>query len=760
MSGSVQDVADLRAEIYDAGFRPIPVYNYDQAGWAGNRPKSAGKAPLGDDWQMRARQDPPAAAVEPPHQLALNTGILCDGLRFIDIDIDDPTLSAKCRALAIDMLGETCIRSRANSAKCGLLYRAAYGEPPKLSIQANRHSEKDSCKIEVLGKGQQFVAYGRHQSGAILQWNRPPHSQLATAIPAVTESNLIAYLTQCASIIGAPPPGTPVSRPEGYESRYPAGNGDIVRGGISGLVRDGREAYMYRTIWAALVGHFAEAPMTSDALLDQLEIETFRQYVANVIERRSHQDPPDATKEDILEREGRGWSVFHQKWISTLRKQGEIMEEAQKPRPFAAGKSSDATLPPIANRHAPDAHQDDGARLEDGAHQTRTNAHQPSGARPDPADLARCLSIHTWTTRDIPDPDRILGDILTTTVRAFFVGRTGLGKTLLGLALAAAAASGTAFLGWAGHTPKRVLYLDGEMPAELIKPRAIDALRRLRGAEIPENHLLIFGRDVEEEARRIAPDLPPFAPLNTPEGAKFLCMLIDMVGGCDLLVLDNVMSLLAGDQKDETVFSGALDLITHLTKHRIGQIWLDHTGHNSDRQYGSSTKAWRFDLVGIMAPLPEEQQTEDGGTGFTLSFDHPGKARRRTPDNWREFAAKRVKLENDEWRWEPINSQEKKAQDSVARLKPSTREALECLYDALVLQGQEMPTAPSDQTTRTRWYAEWVRRGNAEPLSPHDDHKVRSQKQATFRARITDLKGPGIIGVDGERITLLRNNRP
>ena len=105
----------------------------------------------------------------------------------------------------------------------------------------------------------------------------------------------------------------------------------------------------------------------------------------------------------------------------------------------------------------------------------------------------------------------------------------------------------------------------------------------------------------------------------------------------DLIIFDNVMSLITGDMKDEIPWTETLPLIATLTDKRIGQLWCDHTGHNQDRQYGSSTKAWRFDAVGIMTPLADEQYSPSS-TGFTLSFDHPGKARRRTPDNWNQFA--------------------------------------------------------------------------------------------------------------------------
>jgi hypothetical protein len=51
------------------------------------------------------------------------------------------------------------------------------------------------------------------------------------------------------------------------------------------------------------------------------------------------------------------------------------------------------------------------------------------------------------------------------------------------------------------------------------------------------------------------------------------------------------MSLVAGDHREEIPWNETLPLVGKLTARRIGQIWLDHTGHNTERQYGSSTKA-------------------------------------------------------------------------------------------------------------------------------------------------------------------------
>ena len=92
--------------------------------------------------------------------------------------------------------------------------------------------------------------------------------------------------------------------------------------------------------------------------------------------------------------------------------------------------------------------------------------------------LAAELSASTWLSRDLPAVDRLLGDFITTTSRTFLVGRTGLGKTMLGLAIGMGMAFGTGFLHWRSARPARVIYIDGEMPSELLIQRVRDAARR------------------------------------------------------------------------------------------------------------------------------------------------------------------------------------------------------------------------------------------------------------------------------------------
>ena len=71
--------------------------------------------------------------------------------------------------------------------------------------------------------------------------------------------------------------------------------------------------------------------------------------------------------------------------------------------------------------------------LEDWGARVRTSL-APPGTAEQPNDensraaLRTLLSIESWAERDIPEPDRLLGDLLTPTTRVFLVGRAASGE--------------------------------------------------------------------------------------------------------------------------------------------------------------------------------------------------------------------------------------------------------------------------------------------------------------------------------------------
>ena len=88
-------VRSVRAFIYvRGGFRPVPVYSRNAPWWV----NSPGKQPASDGWQEHARMDPPPCCrieLGDADAECLNTGLLGDGLRAVDLDCDDADLAAR-----------------------------------------------------------------------------------------------------------------------------------------------------------------------------------------------------------------------------------------------------------------------------------------------------------------------------------------------------------------------------------------------------------------------------------------------------------------------------------------------------------------------------------------------------------------------------------------------------------------------------------------------------------------------------------------
>jgi hypothetical protein len=143
---------------------------------------------------------------------AQNTGILCDGLQAVDIDVEDAAIVSLIVSAAIQHLGLAPMRIRSNSARILMLYRASEGEPSKRSI-TGKHG-----KVESLGFGQQFLAFGIHPSGAAYTWPQGSPAEFhRNTLTAVTGNALQAFLCAVAPLVGAEQPkplmDAPASQP-------------------------------------------------------------------------------------------------------------------------------------------------------------------------------------------------------------------------------------------------------------------------------------------------------------------------------------------------------------------------------------------------------------------------------------------------------------------------------------------------------------------------------------------------------------------
>jgi hypothetical protein len=106
-------IHQVRKEVWGNVYRPIPILSRDtDEKGAGKRP--AGTGPNWSRWEQDARQDPPHAVNAKPSAYATNTGILADGLRAVDGDVDDSDLAAtgsrwKCSVMRRSVIERTAL---------------------------------------------------------------------------------------------------------------------------------------------------------------------------------------------------------------------------------------------------------------------------------------------------------------------------------------------------------------------------------------------------------------------------------------------------------------------------------------------------------------------------------------------------------------------------------------------------------------------------------------------------------------------------
>ena len=173
-----EEVVEVRQRLLDRRFQPIAVYNW-------NHPsipeKARGKRPSEPGWQTTVGM--PAYRAD-----ALNTGILTGAVRALDIDVEDPAVVTEIVAMAEHLFGQTIVRWRKNSARRLLPYRSETADARKIIVLL-------ACgKLEFLGRGQQFVGFGRHPSGADYEWQRRPLDEIEIdELPVIDDAKISAF---------------------------------------------------------------------------------------------------------------------------------------------------------------------------------------------------------------------------------------------------------------------------------------------------------------------------------------------------------------------------------------------------------------------------------------------------------------------------------------------------------------------------------------------------------------------------------------
>jgi hypothetical protein len=177
----------------------------------------------------------------------------------------------------------------------------------------------------------------------------------------------------------------------------------------------------------------------------------------------------------------------------------------------------------------------------------------------------------------------------------------------------------------------------------------------------------------------------------------------------NFIIFDNIQALLTGNMGEEEPWKAVLPWTYSLTQRSIGQLWIDHTGHDKTRPYGTSTKGWQMDT----SILLEELDRPWADIAVKLKFL---KARKRTPENRADFAPVIITLERGQWSFEKID--EGKPKDTAPPPKPKPPSPLGVkfyngLTDALCTSAaKKRPQSPGYMSvSEDQWGSELTRLG-------------------------------------------------
>jgi hypothetical protein len=209
---------------------------------------------------------------------------------------------------------------------------------------------------------------------------------------------------------------------------------------------------------------------------------------------------------------------------------------------------------------------------------------------------------------ELPARELILGPWLREKGLAMIFSPRGVGKTLFGLTSAYAVAVGAGFLGFEGSgKPRKVLYVDGEMPAQTMQERLAAIVGGFSDQPPVPEYFRILISDLTENG---LPDL------GTAEGqAAFDAS----VGDAEVIFLDNISTLIRTGKENEA--EGWLPVQNWALRHRrAGRtlVLLHHAG-KAGIQRGTSRREDVLDVVISLRRPPD--YSPDQGARFEVHFE-------------------------------------------------------------------------------------------------------------------------------------------
>ena len=227
------------------------------------------------------------------------------------------------------------------------------------------------------------------------------------------------------------------------------------------------------------------------------------------------------------------------------------------------------------------------------------DARQPSRS------ILQPIGFNDFLELDVPPREMLLDPILPERSLAMLYAPRGVGKTLLGLSIGLAVASGVQLLRWSAPRKRRVLYVDGEMPLVSLQER-LRLISAGFGVEVLNDGFRILAADHTENG----------ISLGSEDGQNAIEPLL---GNVDLLILDNLSTLCTtGSESASEAWVPMQNWLLKLRRQGIAVLLIHHAGVNG-RQRGTSRREDALDTV-IALRRPEDYSAEQGAR-FEVHFE-------------------------------------------------------------------------------------------------------------------------------------------
>lgn len=207
--------------------------------------------------------------------------------------------------------------------------------------------------------------------------------------------------------------------------------------------------------------------------------------------------------------------------------------------------------------------------------------------------------------RQFPPRDFLLSPWLPSKGLAMIFAERGIGKTWVALNIAHATAGGGGFLRWDAPLARRVVYIDGEMPASALKDRYA-AIVTAVAFDAPEDNFRLIAADLQPDG------LPDLAD---PDSQRFYDAAI---ADADLIVVDNLSTVCRALRENEADSWGPVQAWCLRQRATGKSVLLIHHAGKGGGQRGTSRKEDVLDsVVSLKRPIDYDASQ---GARFEVHF--------------------------------------------------------------------------------------------------------------------------------------------